>query len=79
MALNIEGTDRVGLVNDITRIISSQMKVNIKSISIGVENSIFRGSIDLIVHDASEVSKMIKELEIIEGVVKITRHNHYQQ
>lgn len=71
--LIIEGTDRIGLVNDITRVISSQMKVNIKSINIGTNTGIFRGNISLSVHDIDELGQLILKLENIDGVIKVIR------
>ncbi|WP_020533924.1 RelA/SpoT family protein [Flexithrix dorotheae] len=73
VSISIEGTDRVGLVNDVTRVISNQMQVNIKSISIGTENDIFKGNIDLSVQNKVEFEKLIVNLEKIDGVVKVTR------
>lgn len=73
VSISIEGTDRVGLVNDVTRVISNQMQVNIKSISIGTENDIFKGNIDLSVQNKIEFEKLIVNLEKIDGVVKVIR------
>ena len=71
--LIIEGTDRIGLVNDITKVISSQMKVNIMSINIGTNTGIFRGNISLSVHDRDELAQLIINIENIDGVIKVTR------
>ncbi len=74
LTIDIEGIDRLGLVNDITRVISNQHNINIKSINITSENSIFRGMIALLVHDMEELHKMVGQMEQIEGVVRITRN-----
>ncbi|MEH0158503.1 RelA/SpoT family protein [Limibacter armeniacum] len=71
--LKVEGTDRVGLVNDVTKIISTQMCVNIKSISIDTESSIFKGTIGLSVHDTDEADNLINNLKDIDGIVKVIR------
>ncbi|MGB0524607.1 MAG: RelA/SpoT family protein [Flammeovirgaceae bacterium] len=71
--LIIEGTDRIGLVNDITKVISNQMKVNIKSINIGTNTGIFRGNIALSVHDSEELGRLIINIENIEGIIKVIR------
>ncbi len=73
VSLSIEGTDRVGLVNDITKVISNQLQVNIKSISINANNSIFHGEISLIVKDRDEIKNLIDNLNSIDGILKITR------
>ena len=71
--IRILGTDRVGLVNDITKIISNELKVNISSINIGTTNSIFEGIIGLFVQDILHLALLINKLETIEGVIKVAR------
>ncbi len=75
--IEINGTDRVGIVKDVTRVISEQMQVNIKAIDIKSDdsNSIFTGSIGLRVKDKNEVENLIIELEGIEGVEKVIRYD----
>jgi GTP pyrophosphokinase len=71
--LKIRGTDRVGMMNDVTRIISSELKVNMRSVSIESDNGIFDGSIQLYVHDTSHLEKLVKKLENIDGVEEVAR------
>jgi GTP pyrophosphokinase len=71
--LKIKGTDRVGMMNDVTRIISSELKVNMRSVSIESDNGIFDGSIQLYVHDTKHLEKLTKKLENIEGVEEVAR------
>ena len=71
--IEILGTDRVGLINDVTKIISSELKVNIKSISIGTDTGIFEGKIMLFINDIRHLDRLIKRLEVVAGVEKITR------
>lgn len=75
--IEINGTDRVGIVKDVTRVISEQMQVNIKAIAIKTDesNSIFTGSIGLRVKDKHEVENLIRELEVIEGIEKVVRYD----
>ena len=58
--LKIRGTDRVGMMNDVTRIISSELKVNMRSVSIESDNGIFEGSIQLYVQDTQHLEKLVK-------------------
>ncbi|MCK5372333.1 MAG: bifunctional (p)ppGpp synthetase/guanosine-3',5'-bis(diphosphate) 3'-pyrophosphohydrolase, partial [Cyclobacteriaceae bacterium] len=58
--LKIRGTDRVGMMNDVTRIISSELKVNMRSVSIESDNGIFDGSIQLYVHDTKHLDVLTK-------------------
>lgn len=69
----IEGTDRMGLMNDVTKIISSMMRVNIKSINISTDTGIFKGNIALSVHDRSEMAKLFEQLHSVDGVLKVIR------
>lgn len=71
--LKIKGTDRVGMMNDVTRIISSELKVNMRSVSIESDNGIFDGNIQLYVHDTKHLEKLTKKLENIEGVEEVAR------
>ena len=71
--LKIRGTDRVGMMNDVTNIISSELKVNMRSVSIESDNGIFDGSIQLYVHDTNHLEKLTKKLENIEGVEEVAR------
>jgi GTP pyrophosphokinase len=71
--LRITGTDRVGIVNDITRIISNELKVNMRSITIDTNDGIFEGIIMLFVHDTEHLDVLMKKLSKVVGVVGVTR------
>lgn len=71
--LQIRGTDRVGLVNDVTKVISNDLKVNIVGLTIGVKDGIFEGKITLMVHDAQHLDMLIKRMDDVTGVVEVIR------
>ena len=71
--LKIRGTDRVGLINDISRIISEELKVNMSSMSIHTDSGIFEGEIMLYVNDTRHLEQLIGKLGKVEGVVKVSR------
>lgn len=71
--LKIRGTDRVGLINDISRIISDELKVNMSSLSIHTDSGIFEGEIMLYVNDTRHLEQLIHKLEKVEGLVKVSR------
>ncbi len=71
--LKIDGMDRVGLINDITKIISDELHVNMQSVSIETEDGIFEGTIRLYVNDTRHLDLLIKKLEKVEGVNKAFR------
>ncbi|MDN5203276.1 bifunctional (p)ppGpp synthetase/guanosine-3',5'-bis(diphosphate) 3'-pyrophosphohydrolase [Fulvivirgaceae bacterium BMA10] len=73
--LKIIGTDRVGLINDVTRIISDELKVNMRSITVDTDTGIFDGSISLYVNDTIHLDLLIKKLEKVPGVVKVSRYD----
>ncbi|WP_224997596.1 bifunctional (p)ppGpp synthetase/guanosine-3',5'-bis(diphosphate) 3'-pyrophosphohydrolase [Cesiribacter sp. SM1] len=73
--LKIDGTDRVGLINDITKIISDELHVNMQSVSIETEDGIFEGTIRLYVNDTRHLDLLIKKLEKVEGINRAFRFN----
>ncbi len=72
-SLSIEGTDRVGVIDDVTKIISSQLKVNMKSINVDLKDGIFRGNIELFVSDTLQLSKLIEKLQKVSNVNNVIR------
>ena len=73
--LAIIGTDRLGLVSDVSNIISEELKVNMRSLSINTEGGIFEGTIRLYVEDTSHLDTLVNKLEKVKGVVKVSRSN----
>ncbi|WP_028981022.1 RelA/SpoT family protein [Sporocytophaga myxococcoides] len=71
--LKINGMDRVGIVNDITRIISNELKVNMRSITIETEDGMFEGRIMLFVHDTKHLNKLIMKLKKVQDVITVNR------
>jgi GTP diphosphokinase / guanosine-3',5'-bis(diphosphate) 3'-diphosphatase len=71
--LKVVGTDRVGLINDVSKIISEELKVNMSSISFRSDKGIFDGEIMLYVNDTRHLDLLMGKLEKVEGVVKVTR------
>lgn len=71
--LKVIGTDRVGLINDVSKVISEELKVNMSSLSFKTDQGIFSGEIMLYVNDTRHLEMLIDKLEKVEGVVKVTR------
>ena len=71
--ISMTGIDRIGLVNDITHIISSELKVNITNINISVKNGIFEGTIDLYVHHTKDLNNLILKISNINGLKSVRR------
>jgi len=76
VGLRIIGTDRVGLINDVTAIISDELKVNMRSMSIDTVSGIFEGDIMLYVNDTRHLDLLITKLEKVDGVVKVSRFEY---
>ena len=71
--IHIEGIDRMGMVMDISSVISSQMNVNMHKFTITSEEAVFDGSIELRVHDRENVKEIIDQLKKIEGLQEVTQ------
>lgn len=71
--LKVVGTDRVGLINDVSKVISEELKVNMSSLSFKTDHGIFNGEIMLYVHDTRHLEVLIEKLETVEGVVQVSR------
>jgi GTP pyrophosphokinase len=71
--ISMTGIDRVGLVRDITTIISSELKVNMTGINISVQKGIFQGTIDLYVHHTKDINNLILKISNIKGIESVKR------
>jgi GTP pyrophosphokinase len=71
--ISMTGIDRIGLVNDITNIISSELKVNMTNINISVKDGIFEGTIDLYVHHTKDLNNLILKISNINGIDSVKR------
>jgi guanosine-3',5'-bis(diphosphate) 3'-pyrophosphohydrolase len=71
--LHIIGIDDVGLINNITKVISNDFKVNMRSITVDTDNGIFDGSIMIYVNDKDHLDQLINNLLEVKGVTGVTR------
>ena len=69
----VSGIDQIGLVNEITKIISGNMHVNMKSISFESDGGLFSGKINLVVKNNTLLNKLLEKLKKINGIDKVTR------
>jgi len=67
------GSDRLGLINDVSNIISSELGINIRSFTVETNNDLFEGSVMIYVKDSEQLSTIIKKLQKIEGIENIYR------
>lgn len=71
--INITGMDVLGLTNQLTKVISNNMNVNIQSISLSTDAGIFHGQVVVIVQNNTILKKMINNIKKIDGIDKVTR------
>ncbi len=72
-AIRLGGIDRRGMVNDVTRVISNQMSVDIRKLTFTTEDGIFDGSIELRVHDCDDVQAIMDGLKEVDDLKEISR------
>lgn len=71
--LRIIGNDDIGIVNNITSIISKEEKIMMRSINIDSNDGLFRGNLVVNVEDTSRLEQLIKKLRNVKGVKQIIR------
>jgi len=72
-ALRVMGEDRVGILNDLTQVISKNLKTNIRSITISTDDGVFEGNLVLFVHDLDHLRRLIDRIKRIEGIHGVYR------
>jgi GTP pyrophosphokinase len=71
--LLIEGMDRLGLVNDVTKVISNELSLNIKAISFAVDDGLFTGQVTIEVADKVALTDTITNIKQLEGISTVSR------
>ncbi|MFY8097872.1 MAG: RelA/SpoT family protein [Flavobacterium sp.] len=71
--LKITGMDILGLTNELTKVISNVMHVNIQSISLNSEAGIFYGQVTVVVQNNNILKKLIDSIKKVDGVDRVTR------
>ncbi|MEI7508362.1 MAG: RelA/SpoT family protein [Flavobacterium sp.] len=71
--IKITGMDTLGLTNELTKVISNQMHVNIQSISLNGEAGIFNGQVTVIVQNNTILKKLMDNIKKIDGIEKVSR------
>jgi GTP pyrophosphokinase len=73
VGLKFSGIDDVGIVQNITNIISTDMNVNMRAISFEANHGIFQGKVIVLVHDTKHLSALTEKLKAIDGVLTVDR------
>ena len=73
VTIYIKGIDSMGLLNEVTQVISRQLNVNIRKLTIETNDGIFEGKIQLYVHDVDDVRTICNNLKQIQNIKQVTR------
>ncbi|QCX00526.1 bifunctional (p)ppGpp synthetase/guanosine-3',5'-bis(diphosphate) 3'-pyrophosphohydrolase [Aggregatimonas sangjinii] len=71
--IKLEGLDHLGLVSEITEVISGNMHVDMRNLNFGTDGGTFKGKIMVVVKNKGILRKLITNLKQIEGIEKVTR------
>jgi GTP pyrophosphokinase len=71
--LLLEGFDRLGIVNQVTNIISNENNINMRSVQFDTNDGIFKGELFLYIHNTEDLNNLIAQLKKIKGIVNVSR------
>ena len=71
--LVITGIDQLGLINNLTKVISNNMSVNMKKISFETDDGVFKGNVTVSVKNKNTIDKLIDNIKKISGIDKVKR------
>lgn len=69
--VEVKGIDRIGLLKEVTQVISEELNVNIHRITLSCEEGIFGGTIELRIHDRDDVKTIMDKLKKVDGLQEI--------
>ncbi len=73
-AIRVVGEDRVGLVSDLSSLISKTLKTNMKSVNVTSDSGMFEGTLIIMVEDIKHLDKVISRLQKVEGIKEVYRY-----
>lgn len=73
ISLRIVGNDDIGIVNNITNIISKEEKIVMRSINIDSHDGLFSGNLDVLIDDTLKLEALLKKLRTVRGVKSVER------
>ena len=71
--IGMRGIDRIGILNDITKIITGEMNVNIRKLSVESHDGIFEGTIELYVHSIDDLNNLVTKISKIKSMENVKR------
>lgn len=76
--LRLEGFDRLGIVNEVTNVVSKEHNINMRSVQFDTHEGIFEGDLFLYIHNADDLTNLISRLEKIKGIDNISRDENLE-
>ena len=73
ITLRVIGNDDIGIVSNITNIISKEEKIVMRSINIDSHDGLFSGNLEVLLNDTSRLDSLIKKLRTVKGVKTVER------
>lgn len=73
VSIHLDGIDRIGMIQDISKVISSDLHTNMRAFTIDTKDGIFEGVIKLVVTDTKHLDTLMHQLEAIDGVYQVYR------
>ena len=73
ITIRIIGNDDLGIVNNVTSIISKEEKIVMRSINIDTKDGLFSGNLVVLLDDTSRLEQLLKKLRMVKGVKQVSR------
>lgn len=73
ITLRVIGNDDLGIINNLTSIISKDEKLTLRSINVDSDDGIFRGNLVVMINDNTRLESLIKKLRTVKGVKQVVR------
>lgn len=74
--LKMEGFDRLGIVNEVTNVISKELNINMRSVKFDTHEGIFEGDLFLYIHNTEDLTNLISRLKKIRGIENVSRNDN---
>jgi len=71
--INIKGIDRMGILNEITQVITNDLSVNMRKLVIDTNGGVFEGTIGVTIHDVDDINLLTSRLQKIKGIESVKR------
>ena len=77
--IEIIGLDTVGMINQITRVVSDEFSVNMNKLNFESKDGIFKGSMTVYVHDVDNLNRLCTKISKLKNIKSVTRVEHHNR